>query len=348
LKILKGLMAVVCLAVGGHAIAHADGAADFYRGKQLNLVVSTNSGNGIDTYGRMLARHIGRHVPGNPQMVVQNMPGAGGIRATNYMYNTAPRDGTYMALVHPAMTTAAVLTLSQARFDATKLTWIGNMEQEVALCVSWHESKIKTTEDMLTKEFVVGGTGAGSNLEIYPRVLNSILGAKIKIISGYSGGGDVALAIERHELDGRCGWPLSSIRSTRPAWLAEKKINILMQTGLAKDPDLPDVPLITDYAKTDKDLAVMKLIFIARSLLRPVLAPPDVPADRVATLRKAFMATMRDKEFIGEGERQGVTVRSPLSGEEVEAMILKLQETPKDVIERATQAMGTCDTCAVE
>lgn len=319
--------------------AAAEDVAAFYKGKQITLVISAGAGGGFDTYGRLLTRHFGRHIPGQPGMVPQNMPGAGGIKATNFMYNNARKDGTFIAIVHSAMTTASVLAPNKAQFDATKINWIGNIEDETSLCVAWHAAPAKTAQDMLTKEFIVGGTGVGGNLEIYPRVMNSILGAKIKVISGYKGGNDVVLAMERGEVQGRCSWPLSSIRSTRPEWLAQKKINILLQTGLEKEAELPHVPLIMDFVKNEDDRAVMELIFASRSFLRPVLAPPGVPADRIAALRASFMATMKDKAFLADASKQHITV-NPKQGESMQALITKIHKTPKAVVERAIKAMN--------
>ncbi|MFM1816666.1 MAG: hypothetical protein RLZ98_3361 [Pseudomonadota bacterium] len=330
----------LALGVGGAgAAAAAKSPAEFYKGSNLTLIISAGSGGGFDSYGRLLARHYGRHVPGNPTLVPQNMPGAGGLRATNHMYNSAPKDGSHIAIVHSAMTTASILSPHKAQFDATKINWIGNIEDETSLCVSWHASPIKTTEDMMTKEFVVGGTGVGGNLEIYPRVLNSILGTKIKVISGYKGGNDVVLAMERGEVHGRCSWPPSSIHSTRPEWIPEKKINLLLQTGLAKEPGLPNVPLVMEYVKNEDDRVVLELVFAARSFLRPVLAPPDVPEERLAALRGAFMSTMADKAFLEDAKKQSLTV-NPKRGEDMQAQIIKLHKAPKAVIDRAIAAMN--------
>lgn len=322
----------------------AQSAADFYKGKQVSLIISTESGGGYDTYGRVLARHYGRYIPGNPSLVVQNMPGAGGIRATNHIYNSAAKDGTVLGLVHSAMTTASILTLPQVQFDTSRINWIGNMDEETAQCVSWHGSKIQTTKDMLEKPFVVGGSGAGSFLEIYPRVINNLLNAKIKVISGYKGGSEVALAMERGEVDGRCGWPMSSVRATRPDWVAEKKLVFLLQTGLTKDPALPDVPLITDFVTSADDKALLELIFVSRSILRPVFAPPDVPANRIAALRDAFMKTMADRTFVEEALKQGATI-TPMDGAKVQATIAKINQTPKAIVDRAVAAMGGCEGC---
>ncbi len=341
MSFMRAAWIACALTCGGsfHTAAAADAVADFYRGKQISFIIATGSGGGYDTYGRLLARHYGLFIPGQPTMVVQNMPGAGGIRATNFIYNTAPKDGTAVALVHSGMTTLSLIEPDNAKFDATKLTWIGNMEEETSLCVSWHDSPIKTTGDMFTKEFIIGGTGAGANLEVYPRVMNKILGTRFRVISGYKSGNEVSLAIERGELHGRCSWPLSSIRSTRPEWLPEKKLNFLVQTGMQKDAALPDVPLVMDLVKNDEDRAVMELIFAPRSLLRPVVAPPDLPADRTVGLREAFMKTLADGAFLEDAAKQRLTV-TPKSGEAMQRLILKLHQAPKPVVERANQAMS--------
>lgn len=338
-RMAASIALLTCAGTFPAAAAATDATADFYRGKQISFIIATGSGGGYDTYGRLMARHYGRFIPGQPTMVVQNMPGAGGIRATNFIYNTAPKDGTAVALVHSGMTTLSLLEPETTKFDATKLTWLGNMEEETSLCVSWHDSPIKTTADMLTKEFIVGGTGSGANLEVYPRVMNKILGTRFRVISGYKSGNEVSLAIERGELQGRCSWPLSSIRSTRPEWLPEKKLNFLVQTGMEKDAELPNVPLVMELVKNDDDRAVMELIFAPRSLLRPVVAPPDLPSDRTAALRQAFMDTLADRGFLEDADKQRLTV-TPKSGEAMQRLILKMHQAPKAVVERANQAMS--------
>jgi tripartite-type tricarboxylate transporter receptor subunit TctC len=331
---------VLTCSIARVAPAEADDVAAFYKGKNARLIISTGTGGGYDAYGRLLAQYLGRHIPGTPNFVPQNMTGAGGIRATNFMYHNAPKDGSVIAVVHSAMTTASLLTPEKVEFDSSKLNWIGNMDSESSLCVSWHTSPIKTTQDMLTKQFIVGGSGAGSNMEIYPRVINEILGAKIKVISGYKGGKRVALAMEQGELQGRCSWPLSAIRKAHPDWLKSKKLNLLLQTGLEKNPELPNVPLIVDFVKNDDDRAVVELIFAARSFLRPVLAPPNVPAERIAALRNAFDATVADKKFQADAERRGMPL-SPIKGQSMQGQILKIYRTPKSTVERARKIMGS-------
>ena len=326
------------LAVAGSE-AVADNVADFYKGKQITLVISTSAGGGIDAYGRLLARYIGNHIPGNPAIIPQNMPGAGGIRATNYMYNNAPKDGSIIALVHSDMTTASLFEPEKIMFNATKLTWVGNIADEMSLCLSWHDAPIKTASDMLTKQFIVGGSGVGANDEIYPRVLNNVLGAKIKIISGYTGGNDLQLAMERGEVQGRCSWPLSSIRATRLDWIESKKLNYLLQMGLERDPDLPSVPLVMDFVKTKEDRELLELIFAPRSFLRPVLAPPDIPSERAAALRQAFSAAVKDPGFLADAAKQRLTIK-PKSGADMQAVIGKLHLTPKHLVDRALTAMG--------
>lgn len=327
----------LCLAIRANE-AFGDSVSDFYRGKQITFIISTNAGGGIDAYGRLLARYIGNHIPGAPAVVPLNMPGAGGIRATNYMFNNAPRDGTVVALVHSEMTTASLFEPEQVRFDATQMNWIGNIADEMSLCLSWHDAPIKTAADMLSKEFIVGGSGAGADDEIYPRVLNNILGAKIKIISGYTGGADLQLAMERGEVQGRCSWPLSSIRATRPDWIRNHEINYLIQMGLEKDAELPDVPLVMDYVKTEEDREIMELILAPRSFLRPVLAPPQLPNDRVEALRSAFSDTMKDPAFSADAAKQQLTIK-PRSGADMQASIGKLHLTPENVVNRALAAM---------
>jgi tripartite-type tricarboxylate transporter receptor subunit TctC len=332
------LLCSLCLAVPGNE-AVGDSVSDFYKGKQITFVISTSAGGGIDVYGRLLARYIGNHIPGTPAVIPQNMPGAGGIRATNYMANNAPKDGTVIALVHSDMTTASLFEPEKIMFNATKMTWIGNIADEMSLCLSWHDAPIKTASDMISKQFIVGGSGVGANDEIYPRVLNNVLGAKIKIISGYTGGNDLQLAMERGEVQGRCSWPLSSIRATRPDWIQNHKLNYLLQMGLERDPDLQNVPLVMDFVKTDEDREIMELIFAPRSFLRPVLAPPEIPDERVAALRAAFSAAVKDPGFLADAAKQHLTIK-PKSGADMQAVIRKLHLTPKHMIDRALTAMG--------
>jgi len=308
--------------------------ANFYQGKQIQLVVSTATGGGYDAYARTLARHFVRHVPGASSMAVQNMPGAGGLRATNHMYNSAVADGTVIGLVHGSMTTADLLTPDGAQFEATRFGWIGNIDGEPGFCAAWHASSVKSISDLKTREFVVGSTGSGAGLDIHPRVLAKLLGAKTKVISGYPGGNDVALAMERGEVDGRCSWPISAIEVMRPTWLVDKRINLLVQFGLEKHPKFPDVPLITELVSDPDTKAALELILAERELLRPIMAPPGVPPARLSILREAFMNTMANPAFVADANKQRLGV-NPMDGEKMQELIERVHKVSPELVKRA-------------
>src|SRR6202158_4417184 len=283
--------------------AGAQGAAGTLKGKNVDIYTGYTVGGGYDLYTRLLARHIGAHLPGNPTVVPKNMEGAASLRLANWLYTAAPTDGTAMGTIGRGIALDPLLGQPGARFDGTRFTFIGSMNDEVSICVAWHTVPIKTFDDMMQREFLVGGTGPGDDTIQFPKVLVGVLGAKLKIITGYPGGNDAVLAMERGELQGRCGWSYSSVKAAHPDWLAEKKIAILLQFGVAEHADLPDVPLITDLAKSEDQLKLLKFVFARQMMGRPYPAPPGVPAATVATLRRAFMATMADKDFLTDAER---------------------------------------------
>jgi len=329
-------IAAALLAVVPASLAAAQDAAAFYAGKNLELYIGYSVGGGYDLYARTIARHIGKHIPGNPTVVVKNMEGAGSLRLANWLYNVAPKDGTVFGTIGRGTPFDPLFGHKGASFDATKFTWIGSANHEVSVCVAWHTSGVVKFEDLLTKELTVGGTGSAADTDQFPKIVNGVLGTKMRVITGYPGGNDVGLAMERGEVKGRCGWSWSSVKSTHPAWLAEKKINVLVQLALAKHPDLPDVPLITDLAKTDEQRQVLKLIFARQVMGRPYLAPPALPKDRVDTLRKAFMDTMRDPEFLADAEKSQLEI-NPVSGDEIEKLVKEVYATPPEVVQKAAQ-----------
>jgi tripartite-type tricarboxylate transporter receptor subunit TctC len=325
------LLAVLAL-FGGQA--HAEPVADFYRGKTISLIISTGSGGGYDVLGRAFARHFSNHIPGRPTVIVQNMPGAGGLRATNYLYNNAPPDGTAIGFVHASMTSADLLSPEGAKFVGTRISWIGNMGGEPGFCVSWHTSPVKTFADIGKYDFTVGSTGAGAGLDFFPRIINNLFATKIRIVGGYKGGTDVLLAMERGEADGICSWPMSGMETTRPTWLPEKKINLLVQFGPEKHPRAPDVPLILDLVKDQDARQALELLVAERKLLRPVLAPPNLPKDRLDALRGAFMATMADPAFRADAKNLSPD-EVPSSGAEVQTFIERLHKIPTRVVKQA-------------
>lgn len=324
--------------------AAAQSAEEFYKdAKTVTLIISAGAGGGYSAYGRTFARHFGDHLPGNPSVIVQNMPGGGGLRATNYLFNVAPKDGAVLGLVHSSVPLAPLYGIKAAKFDGTKFNWIGSMNRASGICVFWHESPIKTWQDLLQTPSIVGGTGAGSQMETLPAMLNAIFGTRIKIISGYRGGNDVYMAMERGEVQGRCGGLKSSIRSTRPDWFPQNKVVVPIQIAEERDPDFPNAPTVIELAKSDRHRAILQLVLAPDDMDRPVLAPPGVPADRVKLLRTAFMATMRDPKFKAEAERQHIQVDF-FDGERLDRLVRKAYSTPPDVVRAATEAIKPKDS----
>lgn len=306
--------------------------------KPFNVYIGYSAGGGYDVYGRLVARHIGRHLPGKPNVVVNNMPGAGSMRLANWLYNVAPKDGTVMGTVARGIAFDTLLGQPGAQFDATKFNWIGSANDEVSVCVAWHTSGVTKFEQVLEKELVVGGTGGSADTDQFPKVFNSVLGAKMKVVAGYPGGNDINLAMERGEVSGRCGWSWSSVISTQAGWLKDKKINVLVQLSLEKHPDLPNVPLITEFAKDDITRGVFKLVFARQVMGRPFVAPPGIPAERVAAMRQAFVETLKDKELTAEAEKAKLEI-SVVSGETVQKLVNEAYEMPPEVVKRTIDAL---------
>jgi tripartite-type tricarboxylate transporter receptor subunit TctC len=317
--------------------AHAAGVEDFYRGRTVSMVVGFSSGSGYDLYARLLARHIGKHIPGNPNVIAQNMPGAGSLKAANYVFAVAPKDGSVIGTMSRSLPVEPLL--GDLQLDARRFTWLGNITNNASLCATWHTTTVKTWADVLTKPFTLGGEGPGADLDNFALILKSMFGAKIKLVTGYPGGSEVNLAIERGEIDGRCGWSWDSIKSTRPDWLRDKKLNLLVVFALAKTGDIPpDVPLIMDLAKTDEQRNILRMHLAGQYLGRPFFAPPGIPDDRKAALRAAFDATMKDPDFIADARKMQLEV-NPVSGAEIDRLLTEIYATPKDVIEKARAAI---------
>ena len=334
----KIVLAFCALALASCSEQAAQTPEEFYRGKTIQVLIGLSPGGAYDAYARMLARHMGKHIPGNPRLVPSNMEGAGSLTLTNYLYNVAPKDGTVFATINrgapfePLIGEAAL-----ARFDAAQFTWLGSVANEVSICGVWERAGVDNFDQLFTRELTVGGTGSGADTNQFPRIMNGVLGTKLKVVSGYPGGNNIDLAMERGEVDGRCGWSWSSIVSTRKTWLDSGSIKVLVQLALEKHPDLPDVPLIMDYAKTDEERAMLRLIFSRAALGCPFLAPPGVPADRAAALRKAFDDTMKDPEFLADAAQALLEV-APVGGEELQALIADIYQTPTEIVEK-TRAM---------
>jgi tripartite-type tricarboxylate transporter receptor subunit TctC len=329
----RGLVAAALLTVAVSG-SHAQSVADFYKGKNIDLYIGYSVGGAYDLYARMVSKHIGRHIPGNPTVIPKNMEGAGSLRLANWLYNVAPKDGSALGIIGRGTGFDPLLGNKSAQFVGPKFTWIGSANNEVSICVAWHTSGITKFEDLLTKELVVGGTSSSADTDQFPKIVNGVLGTKIKIITGYPGGNDVGLAMERGEVQGRCGWSWSSVLSTHLQWYKEKKFTVLMQLALEKHPDLPDVPLITDLAKTDEQRQILKLIFARQVMGRPFLAPPGVPKDRADALRKAFMETMNDPDFRAEADKAKMEI-TPVSGDQLDNLVKEIYAYPPAIAKKA-------------
>jgi tripartite-type tricarboxylate transporter receptor subunit TctC len=333
-----GVAAAALLAVVPATTGWGQSPAEFYKGKTVEMLIGYSAGGGYDVYARMIARHMGKHIPGNPTVVPKNMDGAGSLRLANFLYNAAPKDGTALGTIARGGAFDPLLGNKAAQFDASKFTWIGSANDEVSVCVAWHTSGITKIEETFNKELVVGGTGPSADTDQFPRIANGVLGTKMKIVTGYPGGNDVSLAMERGEVQGRCGWSWSSVLATRKEWYDSKKINVLVQLSLAKHPDLPDVPLILDLAKTPEQKQILTLVFARQALGRPYLAPPGVPQDRAAALRKAFMDTMKDPEFLAEADKAKLEI-TPISGEEVQKIVVEAYKTDPAIAKKTEELL---------
>ncbi len=342
-SLIGGLIAAAAMAFPAMA---QQSVADFYKGKNVDLWVGYSQGGGYDEYARHVARFIGRHIPGNPNVVVKNRPGAGSLLLMNELYSTLPKDGTAFATVGRGIPQAGLLGNDQARFDPMKFTWIGSANNEVSICVSWHTSGITKFDDLFTKEMIVGGTGPDADTDAFPKVLTNLLGTKMKLITGYPGGNDVMLAMERGEVNGRCGYSWSSATSVKGDWLRDKKMLVLVQISTAKHPDLPDIPLVMEYAKDEKTKAALEFIFARQAWGRPFMAPPDVPADRAKALQDAFMETMKDPDFLKEADMAKLEL-NPISGPEIAKLIEASVKAPKDVIALAKDALEREDKTSI-
>jgi tripartite-type tricarboxylate transporter receptor subunit TctC len=301
----------------------------------ITVSIASGTGGGYDTYGRLAARHLGRHLPGNPALVAKNQPGAGGVVLANAMYNVAPKDGSALAILQAGTPFEPLFGNAQAKFDPQKFNWLISLNKLVNIGVFWRTSRVKTMGDLLTGEVIVGSSGGGNaSTEVYPHLLNNLAGTKFKVIAGYKGTGDTALAMERGEVEGIVGWELSSLRANKPDWLRDKKANIVIQVDLTRSADIPDVPSVIELIKNDDDRRVVELLLARQEHGRVFLAPPGTPADTVATLRKGFMAMATDKTFLDDAKKLHADIVVN-SGEDVEALIKKTYSAPKPLVDRA-------------
>jgi tripartite-type tricarboxylate transporter receptor subunit TctC len=315
----------------------ADSLEAFYKGKTMQLLIGFGPGGGYDLYGRTVARHLGRFIPGNPTVVPQNMVGAGSVRAASSLYNAAPKDGTVIGTFSRGVIVDTLLGANKGQLDAQSFGWLGSVTNEVSVCGFGRRAGIASWNDMLTKDVTVGSSGSADDLAVYANVLRSVFNAKLKLISGYPGTADILLAVERGELGGLCGWSWSSLKSRSKRLFDSGEIVVPVQLGLTAHEDLANVPLITTLTRDPTKVAVLKLIFSRQTMARPFAAPPAIPEERLRALRAAFDATMRDKDFLAEAQRLDLEV-APVSGAEIDALVADLSKTPGEIRKLATEA----------
>jgi len=331
-----GLALICSLCLCAPASAQED-VATFYRGKQLRMVVGTGPGGGYDLFARAVARHIVDHIPGNPTIVVQNQGAAGGLVMVNQLASLGPKDGTVIAAPVNGIPTAPLLEPAGAHFDAARLNWIGSTNRETYVAFAWHTAPVQSLADLLRRPLIVGATAPGTTLFDFPMVTNSILGTKFKVVRGYDSTPQINVAIERGELEGNGGIGWQSVKTQTPEWIADRKITIIAQYGLQRDPELA-APTMLELAKTEADRQALTMMFARTEYGRPYFTPPDVPAARVTALRRAFDATMRDPGFIAEAAQMQLRL-SPMTGEEVQALVAKLAGTPPETVARVRGAL---------
>ena len=333
-KTIVSALALVVVA----GLACAAGVEDFYKGRNVTLVIGYSVGGGYDAYARLLGRYFGKHIPGNPAIVPEQMTGAGSLRSANFIYSVAAKDGSVFGTFSRSMGISPLI--DKAEFDSRKFTWLGNVTDDNTTCVTWNTSPVKTWDDFLTKPSKFGGEGAGADPDIWTLLYKNVFGAKARLVSGYPGTNDTVLAMERGEIDGLCGISWSTIKTRHPEWLTSHSVNIIVQAALKKEPEIAAVPLATDLAKTPEQLQIIKLLLVGQAMARPFAAPPDIPADRKAALIAAFDATMKDADFLAEAQKLSFDVR-PVNATAIDAMLAEVYQTPKDVVARATKAISS-------
>ncbi|MFN3892293.1 MAG: Bug family tripartite tricarboxylate transporter substrate binding protein [Beijerinckiaceae bacterium] len=335
------LAKAACLVIAGMALAGPVAAqtavSDFYKGRTVAIIVGFPPGGGYDVYARVLSRHIGRHIPGSPTIVVQNMPGAGSLNLANHIYSVAPKDGSVLGSVESGAPFEFFYDGKGVRFDPLKFAWIGGLNEDTSTCGVWHTSAAKTFLDLRKHEAPFAGTGPSAPPEVESKVSNDVLGTKIKLILGYRGLGDVYAAIEKGELEGSCGITWSSVTAVKPDWLKEGKWRTLVQIAGKRHKDLPGVPLLTEFAQNDADRQVLELVGLPNLVGRPYMTAPGTPAERVQALRAAFASTMKDTAFLADAAQAKLPI-DPVSAERIEQILADTAKMPKDVIARMVKS----------
>src|SRR4051812_28379711 len=317
----------------------ADDVADFYKGKTASLYLGYPPSGAYDIYARLIARYMTKYVPGNPQFIVRHKPGAASLNLVNELYNVLPRDGSVIGMFARSVALNRLLGREGANFDPVEFNWIGSANNEVSICGVWHGVGVRSIEDFMSRPLVFAANAPGAESDVYPNILNNLLGTKFKVVAGYPGVNDLTLALERGEADARCGWSWGAVKAAKPDWLRDKKIYIAVQFATKKHPELPDVPLATELARNDRERQALDLILTQQVMGRPFAAPPKVPAERVMALRRAFDAIMKDPEFLAEADKLQLEI-APVDGESLQAMVERMFKSSPDVIEAARQAIG--------
>jgi len=317
-----------------------DAVADFFSGKQINIIVGSSAGGGYDTYARLLARHFGNHIPGNPTAVVQNMPGAGSAKSVGYVSSVAPKDGTAIAAFYPPVILAPLLEGMTGPFDPVKVSYLGSANSDTYLCFVRSDAPAKTFADTFSHEVILGASAEGGTTRDLPAMLNNLIGTKFRIVTGYAGSKEITLAIERNEVNGACGIGWTGLPTMHPDWFSKKLMVVLAQLSMKGHPDLNrmGVPLAADFAKSEDDRKVMELVFSQGTYGRPFVMPPGVPPERVAALRKAFMDTLHDPALLADAQKAQLDVDA-MSGDELQALVTKLYALPANIVARAKQAL---------
>jgi tripartite-type tricarboxylate transporter receptor subunit TctC len=326
---------LACLPAAG---ASAQGVEEFYKGRQITMLIGGGAGGGYDVYYRALGRHLGRHIPGNPSIIPKNQPAASGLAAAAALYTTAEKDGATIAAFPNNIPMDPLFGNPAARYDALKLNWIGSIGKLQNVCATWHSSPIKRIEQAQEREVIVAAAAAPTNTAIMPRVLNALLGTKFKPIIGYDPGAGLTMAIERQEAEGICGLSWSTMKASRPHWIKDKLLNVIVQMGIDKLPDLPTVPAALDLVSDPVKKQVLTLILVRQEPGRPVAAPPGVPAERLAALRRAFDATMKDPDFIAEAEKLQMELE-PLDAAQIDKLLAAAYATPRPVVQQAAELL---------
>jgi len=332
-----GIVTIVLATFAGGSSARGSDVEDFYKGRSIPIVIGFGVGGGYDLFGRLLARHMPKYIPGTPKMIPQNMTGAGSLRAANFLYSVAPKDGSVIGTFARSLALAPLL--SKADYDSRRFTWLGSLSQDVTVCFSWHQSSIKAWNDFISIPSTFGGEGAGAEPDIYALFFKNVFGAKLKLVSGYHGTKDLFLALERQEIDGLCGISWGTLVSLYPTWLKERKINIFAQAGLRTIPELGSTPSALSLASGAEQQQILKMVFVSLAMARPFAAPPGIPADRKAALLTAFEKMAGDPEFLKEAEKLNLNVELVRSTT-IDALLAEAYATPSDVIRKTIDAIS--------